>query len=331
MSRFSSTFPARGCPKSWSSTKWVRTKSAATSAFPRRIRRRRPPVHPVPANKNTERGPANGNRAQIRRAGFPARLFFVSTPLLAIRYNQFRFWEHRLLQTPAVIYFAIDTLVPLRGKIQPGFDEFSAALDHAGVPAVWVTSRSRLQIDEPRRKTDHRHPFIAESGCGIYLPEGYFHLPLAKTVRLGRFICMPIAEPLPAASEALEALSSELEVPVVPLRSLSPRELVQNSGLPRQQAELGRHRDFDELFFFAGVSDNDIKRFVMKAVERKLQLRQHGMLWSVAVGASLKRSVLLKTQEGDNLASLDGLKAREFSLADPNVWDRLLDSIAAKV
>jgi len=273
-----------------------------------------------------------------------------------------------LLQTPAVIYFAIDTLVPLRGKIQPGFDEFSAALDHAGVPAVWVTSRSRLQIDEPRRKTDHRHPFIAESGCGIYLPEGYFHLPLAKTLRLGRFTCMPIAEPLPAASQALEALSSELHVPVVPLRSLSPRELVQNSGLPRQQAELARHRDFDELFFFAGVSDNDIKRFVMKAVERKLQLRQHGMLWSVAVGASLKRSVLelsklysralrshpkvvglatpeeavelfpacnrsvlLKTQEGDNLASLDGLKAREFSLADPNVWDRLLDSIAAKV
>ncbi len=273
-----------------------------------------------------------------------------------------------MLQTPAVIYFAIDTLVPLRGKIQPGFDEFSAALDHAGVPAVWVTSRSRLQIDEPRRKTDHRHPFIAESGCGIYLPEGYFHLPLAKTLRLGRFTCMPIAEPLPAASEALEALSSELDVPVVPLRSLSPRELVQNSGLPRQQAELARHRDFDELFFFAGVSDNDIKRFVMKAVERKLQLRQHGMLWSVAVGASLKRSVLelsklysralrshpkvvglatpeeavelfpacnrsvlLKTQEGDNLASLDGLKAREFSLADPNVWDRLLDSIAAKV
>ncbi len=273
-----------------------------------------------------------------------------------------------MLQTPAVIYFAIDTLVPLRGKIQPGFDEFSAALDHAGVPAVWVTSRSRLQIDEPRRKTDHRHPFIAESGCGIYLPEGYFHLPLAKTLRLGRFTCMPIAEPLPAASQALEALSSELDVPVVPLRSLSPRELVQNSGLPRQQAELARHRDFDELFFFAGVSDNDIKRFVMKAVERKLQLRQDGMLWSVAVGASLKRSVLelsklysralrshpkvvglatpeeavelfpacnrsvlLKTQEGDNLASLDGLKAREFSLADPNVWDRLLDSIAAKV
>jgi predicted mannosyl-3-phosphoglycerate phosphatase (HAD superfamily) len=272
-----------------------------------------------------------------------------------------------LLQTPAVIYLAIDTLVPLRGKIQPGFDEFSAALDHAGIPAVWVTSRSRLQIDDPRRKTAHRHPFIAEGGCGVYLPEGYFHLQLTKTLRLGRFTCMPIAEPFPAASQALEALSSELDVPVVPLRSLSPRELVQNSGLPRQQADLARHRDFDELFFFAGVSDSGLKRFVIAAGERKLQLRQHGMLWSAAVGASLKRcvvelsklysralrshpkvvglatpeeaaelfpacnrSVLLRTQEANNL-SLDGLKAREFSLADPDVWDRLLDGIVAKV
>src|SRR5258708_17041345 len=126
MSRFSSTFPARGCPKSWSSTKWVRTKSAATSAFPRRIRRRRPPVHPVPANKNTERGPANGNRAQIRRAGFPRRLFFVSTPLLAIPYNQVRLLEHRFVQAPPVIYFAVSTLVPLRGLIHPRLHVFIA-------------------------------------------------------------------------------------------------------------------------------------------------------------------------------------------------------------
>src|SRR5260370_37769723 len=99
----------------------------------------------------------------------------------------------------------------------------------------------------------------------------------------------------------------------------------------------------------------------MKAVERKLQLRQHGMLWSVAGGTSLKRSVLelsklysralrshpkvvglatpeeavelfpacnrsvlLKTQERDHLASLAGLQAAKFSLADTHVWERLV-------
>jgi len=271
-----------------------------------------------------------------------------------------------LLQTPAVLYCAVDTLIPLGGRVQPGFDEFGAALDHRGIPAVWVTSRSRLEIDDPRRKMDHRHPFIAEGGCGVYLPEGYFHLPIAHTLRLGRFTCIPVAEPLPAASAALETLSSELEVGVVPLRSLSPRELMQNSGLPRQLAELARHRDFDELFFFAGVSDNEITRFALEARERKIELRRHGMLWSAAIGASLKRSVaelsklysralrshpkivgiatpeeavelfaasdrrvLLKTRNGDE-AVAGSQKARELSLEEPAIWDRLLESLIQK-
>jgi len=196
-----------------------------------------------------------------------------------------------LLQTPAVVYCAIDSLISPRGRIQPGFDEFSAALDLANVPAVWVTSQTRFQVDDPRRKIGHNHPFIAEGGCGSYLPEGYFHLRPAKTLRLGRFTCIPAAEPQPAASEALEALSSDTGVPVVALSSLPPRELAQNSGLPAREAELSRHHDFDEVFFFAGASDQDVARFLEEGRSRKLQLRQHGALWSLAAGASIKACV----------------------------------------
>jgi len=147
-------------------------------------------------------------------------------------------------------------------------------------------------MDDPRRKIGHTHPFIAEGGSGVYLPEGYFHLrPGKETVRLGRFTCIPIAEAQPAAAEALEDISEKTCVPVVPLRSLSPRELAQNSGLPQREAELARQRDFDELFFFAGASDKDIQRFQSECQRRKLQLRQHGVLWSLAVGASLPRCI----------------------------------------
>ena len=196
-----------------------------------------------------------------------------------------------MLQTPAILFCDVDGLVPARGKIAPGFDDFSAALEHAAIPIVWVTTRTRLQIDEPRRKLGHNHPFIAEGGCGVYLPEGYFHLRPAKTVRLGRFTCLPIAEPQPAAAEALEDLSTETGVEVVTLRSLSPRELAQNSGLPVQQAELTRHPDFDELFFFAGAAEDDVKRVVAESGSRGWQLRERGVLWSLAVGANLKQCV----------------------------------------
>jgi predicted mannosyl-3-phosphoglycerate phosphatase (HAD superfamily) len=196
-----------------------------------------------------------------------------------------------LRQTACVMYLAVDSLIPVRGKIFPGLDEFSASLDHSAVPNVWVTNRTRLQMDEPRRTNGHTHPFIGEGGCAVFLPEDYFHLRPAKTLRLGRFTSMPIAQPQPAAQEALASLAEDTGVDAVPLRSLSPRELVQNSGLPARDAEMARQRDFDELFFFAGASDADVARFVAEAKLRNLALRQHGVLWSLAVGASLQKCI----------------------------------------
>jgi predicted mannosyl-3-phosphoglycerate phosphatase (HAD superfamily) len=211
-----------------------------------------------------------------------------------------RIAENRLHHTSYILYIAVDDLIPAHGNIVPGLDEFAAKLDHRGIPSVWLTSRTRLQMDEPRRKFAHTHPFIAEDGCGVFLPEDYFHLRpqtspsqsrKAATVRLGRFTCLPVAEQQPAASETLEALSSETGVSVVPLRSLPPRELAQNLGLPLHEAELARQRDFDELFFFVGTSARDIEKFQAAGSRNNIQLRQRGVLWSLAVGANLRRCV----------------------------------------
>ena len=208
--------------------------------------------------------------------------------------------ENSLHQTSFILYIAIDDLLPALGKAVPGLDEFTAALDHRGIPTVWLTSRTRLQMDAPRRKLAHTHPFIAEDGSGVFLPEGYFHLrpqttaPRPRdtpTVRLGRFTCLPVAEQQPAAAEALETLAAETGVSVVSLRSLPPRELAQNTNLPPREAELARQRDFDELFFFAGASPHDIENFQAAGRARNIQLRQRGILWSLSIGASVRRCV----------------------------------------
>lgn len=285
--------------------------------------------------------------------------------------------KNRLRQTSSVLYIAVDTLLPERGKTIAGFDEFTAALDHEGIPAIWLTSRSRLQFDEPRRKLGHSHPFVAEDGCGVYLPEDYFHLRpdsgdsrrrKAATMRLGRFTCIPIAEPLPAASDSLEAISHDMEVPIVTLRSLSVRELVQNTGLPAREAELARQRDFDELFFFAGASQAQTERFVAEGGKRKMEFRQRGVLWSTAIGASVQRCVagltklydralryhahsialatsdlasslfpccdrsilLAEPETGESASIRPHSRIRGISLRSSSVWDQVLESVVAK-
>jgi predicted mannosyl-3-phosphoglycerate phosphatase (HAD superfamily) len=274
-----------------------------------------------------------------------------------------------LRQMSTVVLCAVDTLIPPGGKIHPGFAEFSVALDHVGVPSVWLSNRSRGQMDEPRRKLGHNHPFIAEGGSGVYLPEDYFHLRPAKTVRLGRFTCIPIAEPQPAACEALESLCEETGVSAVGLRSLSPREFVQNSGLNAREADFARQRDFDELFFFAGASQQAIDRFLTAGQSRKYQLRRRGALWSLAVGASLSRSIrelsklydrglrahatlmgvatpedsqdlfeacdrsiLLKSGsiEDARPALSRASRTREVPLSAPDTWDRVLANISLR-
>jgi predicted mannosyl-3-phosphoglycerate phosphatase (HAD superfamily) len=274
-----------------------------------------------------------------------------------------------LRQTSTVVFCAVDSLVPVRGKIQAGFDEFCMELEHASIPMVWTTSRSRLQMDEALRKLGHRHPFITEDGCGAYIPEGYYNLRSEKVVRFGRFTCIPVADMLPAATEALELVSEESGVPVVALKSLSPRELAQNVGLPEREAELTRQRDFDAPFFFAGATDEDIDRFRANAAERKFVLHQHGVMWSLSVGGDVTRCVrelstlyqrvlrfrpaavamatpdesadlfpagdrkILLTRQSSPQADPDAppavVRAREHWLGSPDVWEGVLAEIKA--
>jgi predicted mannosyl-3-phosphoglycerate phosphatase (HAD superfamily) len=220
-----------------------------------------------------------------------------------------------LLRTKTVVYCSVDPFLSSRGKFLHGFESFQAELDELEIPCVWLSSRSRLQLDEPRRRAGHTEPFLAEDGCGVYLPEDYFHLKPTETVRLGRFTCIPVAKQQPAAAEALESLSEDVGVPIVPLRSLSPRELAQNVGLPNHEAELARQRDFDELFFFAGASEEDISRFKSRAEQENLSLREQGVLWSLGVGADIRRCI---RELGDLYDRSLRAHANRFAIAAPS-------------
>lgn len=195
------------------------------------------------------------------------------------------------LRRTQTIYVTLDPFLSPRGKVLHNFDQLLAGLDEAEFPCIWLTSLTRAQLDEPRRRLGHNEPFIGESGCGVYLPEDYFHLKSGNTIRLGRFTCIPVAKPQPAAANALQDLAAELDTSIVPLSSLSPRELSQNTGLPASEAEQIRMRDFDELFFFAGASDSEIVKFAEEAKLRGLTLQNLGTFWSLSCGADLGKSI----------------------------------------
>jgi mannosyl-3-phosphoglycerate phosphatase len=268
-----------------------------------------------------------------------------------------------------LVYIAIDDLISDSGKPLTGFPDFLQGLEEANLPCVWISSRNRHELDSPIRKLGHAAPFVAEGGSGVYLPEGYFHLKPARTIRFARFTVIPIAMPQPAAAQALDQLAEDTGIEAVALRTLSPRELSQNVGLPQREAELLRQRDFDELFFFAGASDEEIKKFQAEAARRNLQLRARGNLWSLAADANLancirqltalyerafrahpfsialatsedasalfpccNRAILLAARSSSSLESASSAGTPQLSLPlfAPDTWEATLESILAK-
>jgi predicted mannosyl-3-phosphoglycerate phosphatase (HAD superfamily) len=196
-----------------------------------------------------------------------------------------------MLRRTQTIYVTLDAFLSPRGKVLHRFERLVEGLSEHEFPCVLLTSWTRAQLDEPRRRLGHDAPFIGEGGSGVYLPEDYFHLKSGNTIRLGRFTCIPVAKPQPAAAEALEDLAADLNTSIVPLRSLSPRELRENTGLPQSEAEQIRMRDFDELFFFAGPSDAEITKFSEEAKRRGLTLQRSGGFWSISCGGDYAKCI----------------------------------------
>jgi mannosyl-3-phosphoglycerate phosphatase len=272
-------------------------------------------------------------------------------------------------ESNCVVYCAIDDLISSSSKAIPGFFEFLTELQEAKIPCIWITSRTRLQLDAAIRRVGQSSPFIAEGSCGVYMPEDYFHLKPAKTIRFARFTVIPVASPQPAAANALDLLAEESGLEVVPLRTLSPRELSQNAGVPQREAELLRQRDFDELFFFAGASDAEIVNFQAAAAKKNIQVRARGNFWSLAVAANLStcirelsglyertfrtrpfnigiasseeapqlftncnRTIFLKPRsfEGAGPAAPNGPVPLTLTLFGPDTWETALDAILEK-
>jgi len=142
------------------------------------------------------------------------------------------------------------------------------ALARRGIPLVLSSRGTRAQLEPLRRKLQHAHPFLTESGGGLFIPDGYFNLRLEGATRAGRYFCVPFARPHAEAAAAVQEIAAEAGASVVGFSQLSAREIARNSGLSPKEAELSRQREFDEIFFFAGEAEKAPRRFSEIAREK---------------------------------------------------------------
>ncbi len=184
-------------------------------------------------------------------------------------------WRHaarqatlpRMLTPRQIIFIAVED--PLERASPASWNAVLEALQELsrrGIPLVISSRGTRAQLEPLRRKLQHGHPFLTESGGGLFIPDGYFNLHLEGATRVGRHFCVPFARPYAEAAAAVQEIAAEAGAGVVGFSQMSAREIARNSGLSPSDAELIRQREFSEIFFFAGETVKAPRRFSEIAV-----------------------------------------------------------------
>ena len=197
-----------------------------------------------------------------------------------------------MLPANLVVFTDLDgTLLDHRTYSWAAAEEALAELQRRRVPLVFVTSKTRAEVEVLQRKIGWIQPFVTENGGGIFLPHGYFPQRLEDATRVGRYHCLALARPYNEIVEELEAVAEQAEASIVGFHRMSAREIAQNTGLPLKQAALARQREFDEPFFFAGTSEEHIQRFVHVAKQHRIEITRGGRFWHAFSGSDKGKAV----------------------------------------
>jgi mannosyl-3-phosphoglycerate phosphatase len=190
-----------------------------------------------------------------------------------------------LLAPHHLIFTALEgALLDLRTGSFAEAAEALSELERRHIPLVLVTSRTRDEIEPLRRNMEHAHPFITESGGGIYYPDGYFNIKIPDVKRSGRYLCVAFGRPYKEVCEALDDVAEESGVGVAGFHHMSSREIAENTGLRPRDADLARSREFDEPFFFTSTD-------VELAKERGFNARPGQTFWHFSSGCDAGRAV----------------------------------------
>jgi len=184
------------------------------------------------------------------------------------------------------------------------FDEALPAirlLQSYEVPIISATSKTVEEIVPISQLLDIQHPFIAENGCVIGVPEGYFkNIPSARLC--GEFHLLKLA---PDYSQVVTRLASLREMHGYKFTGFSDMALevlVTETGLTPEQAGNAKKRLCSEAIRWDDSVDR-LQSFKNHLANRELQLVKGGRFWHVS-GLGSKATAMRQLVE---LFRLNGL------------------------
>lgn len=118
-----------------------------------------------------------------------------------------------------------------------------------GVPLVFVTSKTRAEVEHWRRRLHNTDPFVVENGAAAVIPG-------AAQLEWGT--------PYPMLCEALRVAARVAGCPVRGFHQMDVPEIAEVTGLTLEEAARAARREFDEPFLVEGP---DGRHSLLEAIE----------------------------------------------------------------
>lgn len=122
------------------------------------------------------------------------------------------------------------------------------ALRAHSIPLVLVSSKTRAEIERLRTGLDHHHPFVVENGGGVFIPAGYFDVPLNGAVLRDPYHVIQLGAPYDTLRLALQEIAHALGGRVRGFGDMTVEEIAERTGLSLEEARLATQREYDEPF-----------------------------------------------------------------------------------
>lgn len=187
-----------------------------------------------------------------------------------------------------------------------------------GIPLIYCTSKTRVELELLQEKMNNKEPFISENGGGIFIPKNYFDFEFDYDYEKGDYYVIELGKGYDFLREKLNEIKKETGFKIIGFGDMNDKQLSDNCGLSVAESRLARTRDFTEPYILAEGDIGVVKKltkkkglnytkalryhYIMgdnnkgKAVEilTKIFEKKYGKVVSIGLGDSLNDLPMLK-------------------------------------
>jgi mannosyl-3-phosphoglycerate phosphatase len=183
------------------------------------------------------------------------------------------------------------------------------------IPLIFVSSKTRAEIEGYRKKLKNTDPFVSENGGAVFIPRATFSFAFSHGREVEGYFVLELGTFYPQILRALEFIKRETGVRIRGFHELSIKELASLSGLSREEADLAKKREYDEPFVIEGGTEE------IKTIQKKIKERGLHYVWGGRF-----HHILGKNDKGKAVKMLKGFYVKEFEkIVTVGVGDSLND------